>query len=156
MTRPIPAASEAMPVGPSPEYSEVWKRVRALAKELSAALAAAGDVEFAHVRPAATMCPVVFGNMPQEDPLLVAIDAYKKGCADYRELPDDDPEAEEAAIAETYGAPMQVLTEWDRPAQSREAVVAALELLKAEHFVAGRMGIALLDACIQFAKGEMI
>ncbi|OWV87341.1 hypothetical protein ATY75_03255 [Rhizobium sp. N122] len=155
MQNAVPAAGEAMPAAMSPEYHEAWKRARGLAKELSRALAAAGDAEFAHIRPAGTMCPIAFGNAPQEDPLLLAIDAYKKGCADYRELPDDDPVAEEAAIEATYGAPMQVLTEWEQPARSREAVVAALELLKSEHFVAGGMGIALLDACIQFAKGEM-
>ena len=138
------------------EYNAAWELIRALAKELSEALAAAGDVEFAHIRPAGAMCPIAFGNAPQEDPLLVAIDAYKQGCADYRELPDDDPAAEEAAIAATYGEPMQALTEWKQPAMSREAAAAALELLKSEHLVLGGLGIALVDACIPFVKGEMI
>lgn len=154
----VPAAGEAMPAAMSPTYREAWKRARALGKELSEVLQQVGDTEFAFIRPAGNQFAVCFGGFPHDgpDPLLVAIDAYKKGCSDYRELPDDDPDAEEAAIAATYGTPMQVLTEWSRPAGSREAVVAALELLKSEHFVAGGMGIALLDACIQFAKGEMI
>ncbi|MBX5008156.1 hypothetical protein [Rhizobium lentis] len=87
----------------------------------------------------------VNGNV---DSLLVAIDAYRLGCVEFCKLPDDDPEDEEAAIAATYGPPMEVLEEWDRPARSREAVVAALELLKSEQLVVGDMGNALLDACL--------
>ncbi|MBX5020181.1 hypothetical protein [Rhizobium lentis] len=82
------------------------------------------------------------------DPLLVAIDAYKLGCAHFCKLSDDDPEDEEAAIAATYGPPMEVLEEWTCPARSREAIIAALEILKDEHLVLDGLGTALLDACL--------
>ncbi|MBX5236281.1 hypothetical protein HJC02_29075 [Rhizobium sp. NLR4a] len=93
--------------------------------------------------------PAVDALIPgNADPLLVAIEAYKLGCAQFCKLPDDDPEDEEAAIAATYGPPMEVLEEWTCPARSREAIIAALDILKAEHLVLDGLGTALLDACI--------
>ncbi|MBM3091591.1 hypothetical protein GFB56_12270 [Ensifer sp. T173] len=156
--------ASAVSTGPNPghpvNYTENWTKVRELGKQLSQILEEIGDREFAYIRPASNQFAVVFGGNPYDgtDPLLVAIEAYKAGCNAFTAMPGDfeTTEAEMAAVAQTYGPPLDDLDSWSEPARSREAVVAALELIKSEHLVVGALGIALIDACIPYIQGEMI
>jgi hypothetical protein len=58
------------------------------------------------------------------DPIISAIQAYRDGNAAYNATPRDDEET----IARTYGPPLDVLQEWERPAQTREGALEAIRL----------------------------
>lgn len=158
MQNAVHANGEAVPSPRSEAYYTGWEKARLLGKELSQLLEDLGDAEFAYIRPSRFQFPVVFGNHAHDcaDPLLTAINDYREDCAAYRELPDDSPDSDDAAVAETYGPAMETLMNWNRRARSREAVVHALELIKSERLVLDGIGTALLDACIPYVKGEMI
>ncbi|CDZ60485.1 Hypothetical protein NGAL_HAMBI2605_10480 [Neorhizobium galegae bv. orientalis] len=64
--KPVQAAGEAMPRGPSPEYYAAWQKCRDLARQLSEAIAATGDVEHAYIRPAGSDFAVLFGLIPDD------------------------------------------------------------------------------------------
>ncbi len=158
MQNAVHANGEAVPVPRSEADYTGWEKARLLGKELSELLEDLGDAEFAYIRPSRFQFAVVFGNHAHDgmDPLLTAINDYREGCVAYRELPDDSPDSDDAAIAETYGPAMETLVNWNQRARSREAVVHALELIKSERLVIDGMATALLDACIPYIKGEMI
>ena len=64
--KPVPAAGEAMPRGPSPAYVEAWAQCRALGSQLSAALTEVskhGDNVFAYVLPAGHDYTLGFGEI---------------------------------------------------------------------------------------------
>lgn len=149
----VPANAEAM----SSTHAEAWRKIRQLSRELSAALAEAGDCSAVHVCPTGSYFPILFANTHAEtDPLLETINAYNAGCIAFRAYPDDTPEAESEAAAATYVEPMEALANWRTPAGSREGVIAALELLKSDRLLVGPLGPSLVDACISFLKGEAL
>lgn len=70
---------------------------------------------------------------PVRDPILDAIDAYRRGCAAYDahsicRMLDYTEEYHDQAVAETYGPALEVLDNWDRPAVTLEGAIAALTL----------------------------
>jgi hypothetical protein len=72
------------------------------------------------------------------DPLITAIDAYRAGMAAYDGREEfETPEAEQAAIAATYGPPNQILTNWDKPAVTRAGAIAALQFAAEGHGIVG-------------------
>lgn len=76
----------------------------------------------------ALMLPVA--ALPDEvnDPLLVAINAYLNGLADFKaNAPLDDEGADEYADI-SYGPPLAALNVWDQPAKSREGALKALQI----------------------------
>lgn len=65
--------------------------------------------------------------------LMQAISAYWAGREAFNALPDLGDEAEnDTAFAATYGLAVDVLEQWDRPAESREAAVEALKVANKE------------------------
>lgn len=85
------------------------------------------------------------------DPLITAIDAYDTGMAAYDGREEfETPEAEQAAIAVTYGPPLQILEDWDKPAVTRAGAVAALRFAAKGH---GVIGIDLQQSMIEAALG---
>lgn len=69
------------------------------------------------------------------DPIIDAIKAYRAGMAAYDEHPINTipgggtKEQEAAAVAATYGPPLDALENWDQPAVSRQGAIAALRLV---------------------------
>jgi hypothetical protein len=143
--------------GAKPGPDVAWRKIRRLARELSAALAEAGDVAFAHVTPAGKPFAITFGNSGNDDPLVAAIQAYEEGNAKFCSIPSvvSDPN-EERWIAETYGPPMKVLQDWEDPARSMEGVIRALKVLDDDSLVLDGIGTSLLYACRAYLEGEMI
>lgn len=149
----VPANAEAMPS----THAEAWRKIRQFSRELSAALAEAGDCSAVHVCPTGSYFPILFANANAEtDPLLETIKDYKAGCVAFQTFPDETPEAESEAAAATYMKPMEALANWKTPAGSREGVIAALELLKSDRLLVGPLGPSLVNACISFLKGETL
>ena len=63
------------------------------------------------------------------DPVIAAVQAYRDGNKAFEAIPSVDHQkhgGEEAVIAKTYGPPMRILNEWDKPCTSREGAIAAL------------------------------
>lgn len=68
------------------------------------------------------------------DPIVDAIDAFRDGLMAFDATPSAITDLDEdGAIARTYGAPMDVLMEWDRPAQTLAGAVAAIRLADEEN-----------------------
>ncbi|MDE4620631.1 hypothetical protein [Sinorhizobium meliloti] len=83
-----------------------------------------------------------------DDPLLAAIKAYRDGMAAYNAAPADDEET----VERTYGAPLDVLMDWEEPAQTREGAMAALRLALQEEreFKAAPLATAMLQAALDY------
>jgi hypothetical protein len=61
------------------------------------------------------------------DPLIAAINNYHAGIAAYDGSVDyETSEDEQAAIATTYGPPLEILAKWDKPAITQAGAVEAL------------------------------
>ena len=63
------------------------------------------------------------------DPVIAAVQTYRDGNKAFEAIPSVDHQkhgGEEAVIAKTYGPPMKILNEWDKPCTSREGAIAAL------------------------------
>ncbi|RVG50539.1 hypothetical protein [Sinorhizobium meliloti] len=58
------------------------------------------------------------------DPIIDAIEAYQAGVAAYNAAEGEDEET----VMSTYGAPFDVLVDWEMPAQTRAGAMAALRL----------------------------
>lgn len=158
MQNTTPAAGAAMPALPE-SYARNWDKARELAKQLAKVLEELETDEFVHVRSARNQFAVVFGGTPYPagpDPLLVAIDAYKAASAIFNSADHEDMQQANGSASEALDPALDVLLSWSKPARSREAVVAALELINAEKLIACGFGVNLLNACIPFIKGEMI
>lgn len=85
------------------------------------------------------------------DPLISAIGAYEAGVAAYDGREEfETPEAEQAAIASTYGPPSEILENWDRPAVTRAGAIAALQFAAKGH---GIVGIDTQQNMIEAALG---
>ena len=103
-----------------------------LASELAHTLTDYAEGMFkAVVYPANVQQGVYFSvlNLPTAtDPLSVAISAFRDGLARMNAIPNEDitQENEERLIAETYGPPIDVLYEWDKPAITRKGAIDAL------------------------------
>ena len=91
----------------------------------------------------------------RSDPILAAIKAYRDGSKVFDALPNEYTENNQhQAIEETYGPPMQVLNEWDLPANTIEGALAALNLVKDDVFLED-FGMPLLEAAIGFLQHAM-
>jgi hypothetical protein len=85
------------------------------------------------------------------DPLIAAIDAYRAGMAAYDGREEfETQEAEQAAIAATYGPAFEVLENWDQPATTRAGAVEALRLAAKGH---GIVGLDIQQNMIEAALG---
>lgn len=85
------------------------------------------------------------------DPLITAIDAYKAGMAAYEGKEEfETQEAEDAAIAATYGPAFEVLENWDQPATTRAGALEALRLAAKGN---GIVGIDIQENMIDAALG---
>ena len=93
-----------------------------------------------------------FRQIAPSDPLIAAIDAYRAGCEAFRNTPDNmTAEGEDAAIAATFGPPMEVLAAWDKPALSLAGVAAALRLAADENM--GVLGSDISQTMVRAALG---
>ena len=93
-----------------------------------------------------------------DDPLVDAIDAYRKGLAAFNATPsaiielDDD-----AVIARTYGPPMRVLMEWEAPAKTLTGAIAAIHLADEESisFTASLIAENMVKAAIAYFSSQV-
>lgn len=73
-------------------------------------------------------------NSPIPDPIIEAIRDYRLGMTAYNcgvvELVAEA--SDDALIRTTYGPPLEVLSGWTRPAQTREGAVEALRFARQE------------------------
>lgn len=90
-----------------------------------------------------------------QDPLYLAIAAFKDGCRRFNALPfPEGAEEEDATIAATYGQPMQELAEWSRPAMSLQGAIDALQLAVDETCFVDDMGEAMVRAVLAYLKNQ--
>ncbi|PBB21124.1 hypothetical protein [Mesorhizobium sp. WSM4313] len=138
----IPAAGEAMP-GAEGMHIITGRFSRRLILAGIASLPATGG---------AVAAPRA---VPVKDPLIDAIAALRAGLEDFnRNAPEDDDEAE--AYAEvSYGPPMAVIEEWERPAASRQGAIEALRLVLDEmsSFAASPTVPPLVAAALAYLEG---
>ena len=94
--------------------------------------------------------PAVAAPEPSDaaDPILDAIQAYRDGSAAYNAAPGEDDEL----IERTYGRPLNVLQNWEQPAQTREGAMEALRIaLETEHEFQGEpFTINMLTAALAY------
>ncbi|MBB3453928.1 hypothetical protein FHT86_002184 [Rhizobium sp. BK313] len=64
----------------------------------------------------------------EPEPLLIAINDYKAGIADFLANAPEEDEAANAYADTSYIAPMAKLEKWCRPALTRNGALAALQL----------------------------
>lgn len=84
------------------------------------------------VLPVSNHTPVASGE-GITDPIITAIRDLREGNAAFNAIKEEDwplHGGEEAVIAKTYGAPMDVLDDWDRPAETMEGVIEALRFVR--------------------------
>jgi hypothetical protein len=85
------------------------------------------------------------------DPLIAAIDAYNAGIAAYDGQEEfETPEAEQAAIAATYGPAFEILENWEQPAATRAGALEALRLAAKGN---GIVGIYIQQNMVESALG---
>ncbi|MGO4619014.1 hypothetical protein [Ensifer sp. 2TAB8] len=86
------------------------------------------------------------------DPIQDAIEAYRDGLAAYNSAPGEDDET----IDRTYGPPLDVLTDWEQPAQTREGAMAALRLALEEErqFKGLPLSLSMLKAALAYFESE--
>ncbi|OJF97573.1 hypothetical protein [Pararhizobium antarcticum] len=95
--------------------------------------------------------PAVMGAATAYDPIISAIQAYKDGCVAFCAVPEDEMEQdEENVIARTYGAPMEILENWDQPAMTQEGAIVALRLMRDEHLYIDGFGGAMFAAALAY------
>lgn len=142
-------------------------RVNRLAFELSRAMTewmddlgygGVPDLWKAHVYPSSySEWPVSFQHLGvpayAEDPLVDAIGDFRAGMAAYSAADDESPEFANA----TYGAPMDVLSEWDQPARTRQGAIAALKLAKEElsDFLSNGPALPMVTAALAYFDREV-
>ncbi|RJT36107.1 hypothetical protein D3227_20535 [Mesorhizobium waimense] len=67
--------------------------------------------------------------IPVNDPLIDAIAAFRAGLDDYdRNARLEDEEKLDAYAEASFGLPMTVIEEWERPATSKQGAIEALRL----------------------------
>lgn len=99
--------------------------------------------------------PTLVATAVAYDPILSAINDYKDGCKAFCAIPEEAMEQDEdGVIAQTYGRPMEVLENWDRPALTREGAVAALRLIRDEKVYIDGFGASLFFAALGFFEQE--
>lgn len=90
----VPANAFPMPAN----YAATWRKIRQLSRELSGALAEAGDCSLAYVRPAGVPFPVLFGGAQDEpDALFTTINGCREANREYCQ--HDDPATREIEVA---------------------------------------------------------
>lgn len=72
-------------------------------------------------------------TVPECDPLLDLIQAYRAGLVDFRENAPEDDDGANAYADETYCPPMIALESWKAPAKTRASALSALTLAKEAH-----------------------
>lgn len=91
-----------------------------------------------------TMVPTV--PMIYRDPLLKALDDYHNGMAAFCALPENWASIEEemADCDRTYGWAYDILSRWNKPAETKEGAIAALKFAKNEfdNFADSEAGLA--------------
>lgn len=90
------------------------------------------------------------------DPLVVAITAYRTGLAAFDHLKEEDWPAyggEEAIIERTYLAPQRVLNNWSRPVTSPMVAIEALKFAQEEIAAFGESEAA--NAMIRAVRGYL-
>lgn len=98
---------------------------------------------------------------PSTDPLSSAIADYQRGEDAFNAISEADWPAmggESVVIAQTYGPPMAVLEDWEKPAMTRAAALEALRLAHAENKVYDSSAIskAMVSAALAFFEGEAV
>lgn len=99
-----------------------------LREEWDAAFRAAAEAR----REAAAMKQRPADTATVHDPLVDAIKAYHDGMAAYGHIAEKDwplHGGEMAVVHKTYGAPLDALAEWGKPARTREGAIAALRFV---------------------------
>ena len=92
-----------------------------------------------------------------QDPLYIALSKYSAGMATFNVINEVDWAAaggEEAVIEGTYGAPMEVLENWDAPAATREGAIEALQLIihECKWFSASSLIAPMAEAVLGYLK----
>jgi hypothetical protein len=93
------------------------------------------------------------------DPLSSAIADYVRGEDAFNAINSDDHAAmggEDAVVAQTYGPPMAVLEDWQKPAMTRASALEALRLADAENsaFDCSAISKAMVTAALAFFEKE--
>ncbi|MGY5793648.1 hypothetical protein ACXHXM_25900 len=96
---------------------------------------------------------------PPEDPLLDAIEAYRRGNTAFIAIDEDDwplHGGEDAVIAKTYGHPLEVLQNWEGAALTRQAAMEALRLAREDstNFDASPTVSAMVAAALAYFENE--
>jgi len=91
----------------------------------------------------------------QSDPLLSAIASFLAGEVAFGAIKEKDWDAhggEAAVIRETFGRPMEILEDWDRPAITLDGAIAALRLADRENRTHGEcdVSVAMVRAAVAF------
>lgn len=93
------------------------------------------------------------------DPLSAAIADYRRGEDAFSSISEDDWPAlggENAVVSQTYGPPMAVLEDWQKPATTRAAALEALRLAHSENSVHDSSAVskAMVAAALAFFEKE--
>lgn len=88
------------------------------------------------------------------DPIQDAIEAYRDGMTAYNSAPGEDEET----VDRTYGPPLDVLMDWEQPAQTREGAMAALRLALEEEkqFQGAPLSLSMLSAALAYFENEAV
>ena len=111
---------------------------------------AAEAAQTAGIAPAATPA-----SLEVQDPLYVAITNYRKGMSQFEIIEEADWDklgGEDFVVESTYGAPFDVLAEWDQPALTLNGAIEALRFAADEckHFAASPTIEPMIVAALQF------
>lgn len=91
------------------------------------------------------------------DPIITAIRDYHNGVAAFNAINEEDWDlhaGEFAVIAKTYGAPLDVLEEWDAPAETIEGAIQALRFAaeEAEQFASSAAVPRMIAAALGYLE----
>lgn len=94
-------------------------------------------------------------SLKVQDPLYVAITNYRKGMHQFEIIEEADWDklgGEDFVVESTYGAPFDVLAEWDEPALTLNGAIEALRFAADEckHFAASPTVEPMIVAALQF------
>ncbi|CAN7202874.1 hypothetical protein LJR030_000530 [Rhizobium sp. LjRoot30] len=95
----------------------------------------------------------------QSDPLLSAIASFLAGEVAFGAIKEKDWDAhggEASVIRETFGRPMEILEDWDRPAITLDGAIAALRLADRENRTHGEcdVSVAMVRAAAAFFERQ--
>lgn len=94
-------------------------------------------------------------DVPEDDPLIAAIQRYRDALDDYSTNAPDDNEGWNAYASRSYVGPRNALITWSRPAVSRSGALAALRMAVAADWEGDYQLVSpMVEAALAFISRE--